>query len=94
MNPPKPLPPRESLPPDPEDGLPASVGTATMAQDGTLTLMLRTETADGLVGEMVMVVPPGDPRHAGMVRHLGGIAPGQARAIPPFPDPEIDPNSV
>jgi hypothetical protein len=94
MNDPKPLPPRESLPPDPEDGMPASVGVATMAPDGTLKLMLRTETEDGLVGEMVMIVPPGDRRYADMVRHLSGIVPGQARPIPPFPEPEIDPSSI
>jgi hypothetical protein len=65
-----------------------------MGADGTLRLQLRTETATGLIGEMLMVVPPGDPRYAGMVQHLSGIQPGQARAIPPFPEPEIDPNSV
>jgi hypothetical protein len=74
--------------------LPESVGTARMQADGTLRLFLRTETPEGMVGEMVMVVPPGDPRHADMVRHLSGIQPGEARPIPPFPEPEIDPNSI
>lgn len=73
---------------------PPSVGTARMDADGTLKLYLYTETADGVIGEMLMTVRPDDPRHAGFVAHLGGIQPGQARRIPPFPAPEIDPDSV
>ena len=55
-----------------------------MDKDGTLRLMLRTETADGMIGEMTMAVPRGDPRYAGFVAHLGGMKPGDAKPIPPF----------
>lgn len=79
------------LPPDDE---PESVGIATMDPDGTLRLQLRTVTADGIVGEMLQIVPPGDPRHEGYLAHLGGMVPGRAKPIPPFPPPEIDPDSV
>ena len=84
--------PEDDLPPPPDE--PESVGTARMEKDGTLKLYLRTETPEGLVGEMLMVVPPDDPRHAGMVQHLGGIKPLEARPIPPFPPKPIDPDSV
>ena len=47
---------------------------------------MRTETADGMIGEMTMLVPPDDPRYAGFVAHLGNIQPGEAKPIPPFPD--------
>lgn len=86
--------PLADLPPAFDPEAPASVGSATMDKDRTLRLMLRTETADGMVGEMTMVVPPDDPRYAGYVAHLGGMKPGDAKPIPPFPEPEIDPNSI
>jgi hypothetical protein len=79
---------------DDGDREPPSVGTARMDKDGTLKLYLRTETAEGMVGEMLMVVPRDDKRYPDMVRHLSGIQPGEAREIPPFPAPEIDPKSI
>ena len=67
---------------------PPDVGSAYMQPDGTLELRLRAETEDGTIGEALLVIAPGDPRHASMVAHLGGIQPGQGCAIPPFPAPE------
>jgi hypothetical protein len=76
----------------PEGGAPAedppSVGSAERLADGTLNLFLRTQTDDGTVGEAMMIVPPDDPRHAGILAHLGGLAPGQGCEIPPFPPPQ------
>jgi hypothetical protein len=85
--------PLADLPPADDPDMPASVGSAEMDDDGTLRMQLRTETADGMIGEMMMVVKPDDKRYAGFVKHLG-IKPGEACAIPPFPEPEIDPKSV
>ena len=65
-----------------------NVGSAYMQPDGTLEMSLRTETDDGTIGEAFLVIPPGDPRYPSMVSHLGGIQPGEGRAIPPFPPPE------
>jgi hypothetical protein len=67
---------------------PENVGSAYMQPDGTLEMSLRTETQDGTIGEALLVVGKDDPRYAGMVKHLGGIRPGEGRAIPPFPAPE------
>ena len=86
--------PLADLPPASDPEAPASVGSADMDEKGVLRLMLRTETADGMIGEMTMLVPPDDPRYAGFVAHLGGMQPGDAKSIPPFPEPEIDPNSI
>ncbi len=72
----------------------ASVGSAEMDDDGTLRLMLRTETEDGTIGEMMMVVAPDDKRYAGFVAHLDNIQPGEAKPIRPFPEPVVDPDSV
>ncbi len=87
-------PPRETLPADPDDDAPKDVGMAEMDKDGTLRLHLRTETADGTIGEAMLIVPPKDDRYAGMLAHLQGIQPGQAKPIPPFPEPVIDPDSI
>jgi hypothetical protein len=86
--------PLADLPPADDPEMPDSVGSAEMDDDGTLRMSLYTETEDGMVGEMMMVVKPDDPRYAGFVAHLGGIGPGEAKVIPPFPEPEIDPKSV
>lgn len=64
---------------------PENVGSAYMQPDGTLEMSLRTETEDGTIGEALLVIPKGDPRYADMVKHLGGIGPGEGRTIPPFP---------
>lgn len=76
---------------DPRDA--PDVGTATMLADGTLHMQLRSETPDG-IAEALMIVKPDDQRYAGFVEHLGGIKPGESRSIPPFPAPEIDPDSI
>jgi hypothetical protein len=65
---------------------PVDVGSAYMEADGTIEMRLRTETDDGTVGEALLVIPPNDPRHAEMVKHLDGIRPGEGRAIKPFPE--------
>jgi hypothetical protein len=80
------VPPGASQPP--ARPAPKSVGSAFMKPDGTLEMSLRTQTQDGMIGEAFLVIPPGDPRYADMVAHLGGIEPGQGRAIPPFPAPD------
>lgn len=65
-----------------------NVGSAYMETDGTLEMRLRTETDDGTIGEAYLVIPPGDPRYASMVKHLDNIKPGEGRTIKPFPAAE------
>ena len=67
---------------------PQNVGSAYMTPEGVLEMSLRAETEDGTIGEAFLVIRPDDPRYASMVAHLGGIQPGQGRAIPPFPAPD------
>jgi hypothetical protein len=90
----KPPPARRSLGPDPDDLAPESVGVATMDDDGTLRLQLRSEQADGTIAESLLIVAKSDERYAGMLAHLGGLEPGGSRAIPPFPETAVDPDSV
>lgn len=78
-----PTPPDADRPP--EQPAPKDVGSAYMDEDGVLEMSLRTESADGMIGEALLVIRPDDPRYAQMVQHLGGLKPGEGCAIPPFP---------
>jgi hypothetical protein len=69
----------------PQEPEPKTIGSAYMQDDGTLEMSLRAVAADGTIGEAMMVVAPQDTRYADMVKHLGGIKPGEGKAIPPFP---------
>jgi len=77
------------VPQPPQEVAPATVGSAYMRDDGTLEMSLRAVASDGTIGEALMIVAPTDSRHAEMVKHLGGIAPGEGRPIPPFPPSKV-----
>jgi len=63
---------------------PASIGTASMKPDGTIELLLRAE-GGGAVGDALIVYPKRHPRYGFVLKHLGGLKPGQTKAVPPFP---------
>jgi hypothetical protein len=63
-----------------------SIGVATMQADGTLVLRLRAETEDGATGEGYFTYAPGDTDYASVLQHLGGLAPGESKPVPPWPD--------
>jgi len=69
-----------------EAPLPDSIGAATMAPDGTISLQLRAEGKDGTVGDAVLVYRRDDPMYDEVLRHLGGMKPGEAKSVPPWPD--------
>lgn len=64
----------------------ASIGTATLQQDGTLILRLRAQGPGGQAGESVLRYPPGHPERDMLIRHVGGLAPGQSKPFPPLVD--------
>jgi hypothetical protein len=63
----------------------ASIGQATMAQDGTITLDLRAQGPGGAVGDTRVVYPPADKNYEMVLKHLGGMKPGEVKPVPPFP---------
>ncbi len=66
----------------------APIGTATMAQDGTIELRLRAELPNhGGIGEGTMTYRPGDKDYAEILRHLGGMKVGETKPVKPWPDP-------
>jgi len=62
----------------------APIGTARMEADGTIVLDLVARQG-ATVGHGRLTYPPGHPDHAMILRHLGGLRPGEAKPVPPFP---------
>jgi hypothetical protein len=57
-----------------------------MKPDGTIVLQLRATDDSGAVGDGLITYPPGDPRYAEVLKHLGGLKPGEEKPVPPWPD--------
>jgi hypothetical protein len=60
-----------------------SIGVAHMEQDGTITLRLRS-LPPGPIAEGTLTYKPGDPKYEEIKKHLGGIAPGEYKSVPPW----------
>jgi len=71
----------------PNDSIPCaaidSIGTAEMANDGTITLHLRSLWPDP-VAEGEIRYAPDDPQYEEIKQHLGGIAPGDSKPVKPW----------
>lgn len=61
------------------------IGTAKMLADGTLVLALRAET-ESAVGHAEFQYAKDDPEYARILKHIGGIKPGEEKLVLPFPD--------
>lgn len=65
---------------------PAPVGIAAMQPDGTIVLDLRTGgSGTEPRGHARLLYPPGHPQYGMILRHLGGLGPGETKPVPPFP---------
>jgi hypothetical protein len=60
-----------------------SIGSAKMLDDGTIVLDLRA-TGGGALGDARLTYAPGDPNYQGILRHLGGLRPGEQKQVPPW----------
>lgn len=60
-----------------------SVGTAKMSEDSTITLRLHALWPQPY-SESQRAYAPGDPHYGFIKRHLGGIAPGETKPVPPL----------
>jgi hypothetical protein len=70
---------------------PAPIGTATMKPDGTILLQLRAEGPGGIRGDALCIYPPTHPSYGEILKHLGGLVPGESKPVPPWPDkPDTD----
>ena len=74
----------------------ASVGVATMLQNGTILVGVPGPGSDSRA-QAVLMVEPGDSTYQPIIDHVGGLKPGETKSIPPWPDqppPPTDPRPV
>jgi hypothetical protein len=62
-----------------------SIGTATMQQDRTIVLDL-VASGPGLRGDGRLTYSPSDPNYEAILRHLGGLRPGEVKQVQPWDD--------
>jgi hypothetical protein len=65
------------------------IGSATLDRDGVLTVMLRAEsceTGNRMVGDAAFFYTRKDKQFYEICHHVGGLTPGQSKAMPPWPD--------
>ena len=62
------------------------IGTATMAKDGTIILDLRAEGSNGTIGDGRLIYQKDDKEYSEVLKHLGGLKPGEFKPVPPWPD--------
>jgi hypothetical protein len=63
-----------------------SIGVATMSADGVIRLQLRAEGPNGEIGDALLIYAPDNPDYAEVITHLGGLAPGETKPVPPWPE--------
>jgi hypothetical protein len=63
----------------------ASIGVAQMSADGVITLRLRGLDPNP-IAEGELTYAPDDPQYLEIKQHLGGISPGETKAVPPWCD--------
>lgn len=65
---------------------PSSIGSATMKPDGTIVLQLRATDGTGIVGDSRIEYPPSHAQYPEVLKHLGGLKPGEEKPVPPWPE--------
>ncbi len=62
------------------NAMPSVIGEAKMLDDGTVVLTLYHPAS------AQKTYPPAHPEYASVLRHLGGLRPGESKGVPPWPD--------
>jgi len=57
-----------------------------MKADGTIVLQLRAEGNQGIIGDALVEYPPSHSHYAAVLKHLGGLLPGESKPVPPWSD--------
>lgn len=91
---PLPMPPPPIAPPAPQVVTPilpgSSIGTASMLRDRTIELDLTkgphigVARSPGELGYGQVDIEPNNPHYAELLRHLGGLRPGETKPVPPW----------
>ena len=61
-----------------------SIGTASLAEDGTLTLILHRNIETRFNFGIVLTIKPDNPRYRKYLDHIGYLPPGERKQIPPW----------
>jgi hypothetical protein len=61
-----------------------------MHADGTIVLQLRAE-GPGVTGDALLTYPPSHKDYQMVLKHLGGMKPGDIKPVAPFPPSSPDP---
>ncbi len=62
----------------------ASIGMATMSEDGTIHLFLRAQGPNGIRGDALLNYEKSNPEYQDVLRHIGGISVGEEKPVPPW----------
>lgn len=63
------------------------IGAATMEENGDIVMTLRAESEDSpIIGDAQFRYKPGSPGYADVLRHLGGLRPGETKPVLPWPN--------
>ncbi len=64
----------------------ASIGVATMEADGTIVLQLRAEGPGAALGDARLSYPRTHKDYDMVLKHVGGLKPGESKPVAPWPD--------
>jgi len=82
-----------------ETSVPDNVGTARMLEDRSIVLnLIYWFPGGGHTTPTQLRYEPGHPEYADLLRHLGGMKPGETKGVKPWPEtrdvPPVDFNSL
>ena len=66
--------------------MPEYIGEATMSQDRTVKLDLMALGEKCEIGHGMLIYPPDHPQYREILDHVGGLQPGETKAVRPWPD--------
>lgn len=64
---------------------PSSIGSAAMLADRTIVMRVYAPFPGGGFGEAEFTYKVTDPDYNEVLRHLGGLKPGESKPVPPWP---------
>ena len=79
--------PAETKKPVAADKIPKSIGIATMDSEGSIRMQLRSY-GPGPQAEGSFEYKKTDPKYKDILKHLGGMKPGETKSVPPWPEDE------
>lgn len=76
-----------------EEAKKESIGHAWMHDDLSINMILHFDLP-GMMGDSLVTFNPGDPQYQDVIRHLGGISPGESKLVEPWPDTPVQPTQI